>query len=83
MSRKRAVSIARAPPSSIGGAVEVLVLQRAEESLDDAVGLRAPDAGADVAQQRIVASEGRLVGLTTEAGAVVGYDGDRCRNQCR
>ncbi len=47
----------------------MLVLQRAEESLDDAVGLGAPDAGADVAQQRI-ASEGRLVGLTTEVGAV-------------
>ena len=62
------------------GAVEVLAFEGAEEAFDDAVGLRAPDAGADVARQRIVASEGRLVGLTTEAGAVVGDDGDPCRN---
>ena len=55
----------------------MLVLQRAEESLDDAVGLRAPDAGADVAQQRIVAGERGLVGLAAEARAVVGDDGDR------
>jgi len=52
------------------GAVEVLVLQRAEESLDDAVGLRAPDAGADVAQQRLIAGEGRLVGLAAKARAL-------------
>ena len=31
-------------------AEQVLILERAEEALDDAVGLRAPDAGADVAQ---------------------------------
>jgi hypothetical protein len=57
------------------GAVEVLVLQRAEESLDDAVGLRAPDAGPDVAQ-RLIAGR-RLVGLAAKARAVVGDDGDR------
>jgi hypothetical protein len=34
-----------------GSAVEVLVLEGAEEPLDDAVGLRALDSGADVAQQ--------------------------------
>jgi len=33
----------------------MLVLQGAEEALDDAVGLRGLDAGADVAQQRIIA----------------------------
>jgi hypothetical protein len=54
----------------------VLVLQRAEESLDDAVGLRAPDAGPDVAQ-RLIAGERRLVGLAAKARAVVGDDGDR------
>src|SRR6266508_3442935 len=59
------------------GAVEVLVLQRAEESLDDAVGLRAPDAGPDVAQQRLIAGERRLAGLAAKARAVVGDDGDR------
>src|SRR6266545_3970688 len=59
------------------GAVEVLVLQRAEASLDDAVGLRAPDAGPDVAQQRLIAGERRLVGRAAKARAVVGDDGDR------
>src|SRR6266540_1349822 len=68
--RERAAVVAR-------GAVEVLVLQRAEESLDDAVGLRAPDAGPDVAQQRLIAGERRLVGLAAKARAVVGDDGDR------
>jgi hypothetical protein len=70
MSRKRAVSIASAPPSSIGCAVEALVLQRAEEPLDDAVGLRDPDPSPDVGQQRLIASERRLVGLAAKAGAV-------------
>jgi hypothetical protein len=40
-----------------GSAVEVLVLEGAEEPLDDAVGLRALDSGADVAQQRVFAGE--------------------------
>jgi hypothetical protein len=35
-----------------GSAVEVLVLEGTEEPFDDAVGLRALDSGADVAQQR-------------------------------
>jgi hypothetical protein len=39
-----------------GSAVEVLVLEGAEEPLDDAVGLTL-DSGADVAQQRVVAGE--------------------------
>jgi hypothetical protein len=76
MSRKRAVSIASAAVVD-RGAIEVLVLQRAEESLDDAVGLRAPDAGRDVAQQRLIGGERRLVGLAAKARAVVGDDGDR------
>src|SRR6266540_3407397 len=59
------------------GAVEVLVLQRAEASLDDAVGLRAPEGGPEVAQQRLIAGERRLVGLAAKARAVVGDDGDR------
>ena len=41
-----------------GGAVEVFIFQGAEEPFDDAVGLRALDAGPDVAQQRIVPVEG-------------------------
>jgi hypothetical protein len=40
-----------------GSAVEVLVLEGAEEPLDDAVDLRALDSGADVAQQRVFAGE--------------------------
>src|SRR6266545_2876111 len=59
------------------GAVEVLVLQRAEASLDGAVGLRAPEGGPEVAQQRLIAGERRLVGLAAKARAVVGDDGDR------
>jgi hypothetical protein len=40
-----------------GSAVDVLVLEGAEEPLDDAVDLRALDSGADVAQQRVFAGE--------------------------
>ena len=40
-----------------GSEVEVLALEGAEEPLDDAVGLRALDSGADVAQQRVFAGE--------------------------
>jgi len=36
-----------------------------------------PDAGPDVAQQRLIAGERRLVGLAAKARAVVGDDGDR------
>ena len=40
-----------------GAAEQVLVLGRAEEPFDDAVGLRRLDPGADVPQQRIVTGE--------------------------
>src|ERR1044072_2638856 len=56
--------------------VEVFVCEGDEEALDDAVGLRAAPAGADVPEQRVVAGEGPLEGLAAEAGSVVGDDGD-------
>jgi hypothetical protein len=51
-------------------AVEVLVFQGAEEPFDHAVGLRAPDSGADVTKQRVVAGERLGEGAAAEAGAV-------------
>ncbi len=56
----------------------MLVLQGAEEALDDAVGLRGLDAGADVAQQRIVAGERLGKHGTAEAWPVVADHGDGC-----
>jgi hypothetical protein len=58
-------------------AEQVLVLQRAEEPLDNPVGLRRLDAGADVAQQRILAGERFGEHRAAEAGSVVGDHGDR------
>jgi hypothetical protein len=52
-------------------AVEVLVIQGAEEPFDHAVGLRAPDSGADVTKQRVVAGERLGEGAAAEARAVV------------
>ena len=54
--RERSAVVDRCP-------IQVLVLECAEEAFDDAVGLRGADAGANVAQRRIVAGEGGLVGL--------------------
>lgn len=47
-------------------AKEVFYLS-AEEALDGAVGLWRANAGADAAQQRVIAGERGLVGLATEA----------------
>lgn len=55
-------------------AVQVLIFEGAEEALDDAVGLRRADTGADVTQQRVAAGEGGLVDLAAEARAVIGHD---------
>jgi hypothetical protein len=59
-------------------AVEVFVFEGAEESFDDAVGLRGFKAGADVTQQRVVAGECGLEGLPAKAGPVVRDHGDGC-----
>jgi hypothetical protein len=60
-----------------GGAVEMFVLQRAEEPLDYAVGLWAPHLCADVTEQRVVAGERVSEGHATKAWPVVRHDGDR------
>ena len=57
--------------------VEVFVFERAEEPLDHPVGLRGPDAGPDVAQQRLNAGEGLSEGLTAKARPVIRHDCDR------
>ena len=54
-----------------GGAVEMFVLQRAEEPLDYAVGLWAPHPCADVPEQRVVAGEHVSEGHATKAWPVV------------
>jgi hypothetical protein len=48
-------------------AVEVFVLQGAEEPFDYAVGLRAPHPGTDVSEQRVVAGERLGEGAAAEA----------------
>jgi hypothetical protein len=58
----------------------MLVLEGAEEPLDDPAGLRGLDAGADVPQQRAIAGERHLVGLAAAAGSIVTDDGDRGRD---
>jgi hypothetical protein len=59
--------------------IQVLILQRPEEPLHDAVGLRTFHPGPHVPQQRILAGEGFGVDDAAEAGAVVGDDGHRRR----
>jgi hypothetical protein len=54
----------------------MLVLEGAEETLDDAVGLRALDAGADMAQQRVLAGERLSKDGSAEAGPVVADHSD-------
>jgi hypothetical protein len=74
--REWPTSTARASPSSIGAAEQVLVFEGAEESLDRAVGLRALDAGADVAQERVLAGERFGEDCAVKAWCVVEDDGD-------
>jgi len=52
-------------------AEQVFVFQGAEEALDHAIGLRRPDPGADVSQQRVRPAERGLENLAAEAGTVV------------
>jgi hypothetical protein len=59
---------------------QMLVLQGAEEPLDHPVGLRALDAGADVAQQRVIAGERPGEHRAAEARPVVADDRDRRRH---
>lgn len=61
-------------------AEQVLVLQGAEEPRDDPVGLRGPDAGADTAQQRVLAGERFGEHTAAEAGPAVSDHCDRCRD---